>query len=465
MMQDNTDIGRYYQQLRAIDKLFLLSILLISIDGTPIIPIDTNHKPLSILIILCYWSLQKVQSLKIKLSKTDLKLLSIFGILWAFTLLKGIISYQDLKGLIKFTLTGGLSFFTISACLHFFQDILNKFGNEGSIEIIAYTFLFSLALPIVIGIIQFLGITGLIPHDISNTITLLFSYRPLGFSRIQMLNTEPSHAANYTVLVLIFTFFYLKKSNTVRFLILASIVLLLLIINSSASYVILLLTIVFYFLLCTRISLKTFSQLALVSLFLFISIFSLVNYFASDYTKSQFSDLTALLSDLSMDNINTIILINFSIYDRIFTPILGFLSLKNSYFLGLGGESFFYNYLQLVDRYFPSISNSEIIIRTYVDEGQRATPKFLFAKIASEFGIIALIIFSQFIVKTFKRLNLLKNNYGYLKGLCAVFIFAILSTVNASYFNITFIMLITLTYSAVQSKEYVLSLTETESLL
>lgn len=452
MIQDNISIKTYYQHLRPIDKLFLVAILLISVDGTPIIPIDTNHRPLSIIVILFYWVLQKVKFLKIRLSAIDIKLFFIFGALWIFTLLKGILSYQDLKGLYKFTMTGGLSFITISSSLCFFQDMLKQHNPKGTIQIIAYTFLLSLILPIAIGVIQFLGIKEIIPYEIANKITLLFSYRPLGLSRIQMLNTEPAHAATYTVLVLLFVFFYYKGPKLSYFSILLSIIFLLLIISSSAAFVILLLTISLYFLLCTHISFKTLFQILFIGSLLLISGLFFLNYFSNEYTLSQIANLISIISDLSMDNVNSIIALNFSIYDRIFTPILGFLSLKSSYFLGMGGESFFYNYLGLIDQYFPAVSNNTIIIQTYVDEGQRATPKFLFSKIASEFGIIALVLFSSFIVRTFKKLILLKNNNEYLKGLCAIFIFAILSTVNTSYFNITFIIIITLCYSVIYYK-------------
>lgn len=436
------------KQLNQSQKLFVFAFFLMSIDGFPFLPVHSDNRPVSIIVIIIYWIIEKI--LKNRFSKMDLKIFGVFFIFWLYCFYKAGYYYHDYSGLIKFTITGIFSSITISSCITFYQGLLQKYSYDVVIQIVCNVIIIGSITPILLGIVQFLALKGLFPMIIADTITNFFSYRPL-LDRVQMFNTEASHASNYMVLVFIFifSFFHQNKLRT-QFLIITFLSIIL--IGSTIGYVVLVLTLLIYwFFYVKKKILNTLKYIGLMSIIIFILIL-LSSYFINEYTKSKFEIVSELLS-LNFETLQVIASVDFSTYDRIFSPILGFLSLNDTFYFGTGGESFFYIYDFLLYKYFPFALDNPVLKST-LDEGIILTIKFLPAKIAAELGIVPFILFILFFINIFVRLRKLyklTNNANY-QGLSLIMIYAIISTWACSYFNFSFIMIVTLAYTVIKIK-------------
>ena len=427
-------------------KLFILAILVMSIDGFPYIPVNNDNRPLSIIILLIYWFMMKIQ--EPKFFKFEIIIFSCFFILWLFTLSKSIYTYHDYKGLTKFTITGFFAYITISSCLIFYKSIIEKKSIERLIHIITYCIILSSFVPICVGVIQFLALKNILPLVIAEKITNFFSYRPL-LDRIQMLNSEASHASNYLILVLFFLHSFVINNERFKRKTLTIVFFVLVLISSTVGYATFGITVFLYWLLCVK---KNIPKIIIYTMPLLLSIglfYGLREYFLTEYTIEKFKIISDLAS-LDFDIIIPIVSVDFSTYDRIFSPILGFLSLQDTYYLGTGGESFFYHYEIFLNEYFPFALNNEVL-KSHLDDGAILAIKFLPAKIAGEFGLIPFLAFCYLFTSLFKKLRYLKRETknSIYDGFSLLLIYAFISTWACSYFNFNFIMMMTLIYTVV----------------
>lgn len=425
-------------QLTQLEKLFVWAILFVSVDGFPLLPLNNENRPLSTVILLLYWGLQKLKSRSISVFEVRLWLGLLALIL--FTLVKATLEYHDFRGLLKFVVTGSLSVITISTCRHFFKGLLERFSVQEVIQIVTYSLILSSIVPICFGFIQFFALQGLFPMVIAEIVTNLFSYRPL-LDRPQLTTTEASHAATYILIVLFWTYSFYHENPHFRRVFLGVIFVLFLLISSSIGYVAFVGTLLIYWLACTKINFKRLlSNIGLVVLLGTLA-YLLKDYFLIEYTLYRLNIIGELLSNLSMDTLIFWLQEDYSFLERFGTPLLGFLSLNDSQFLGAGGESFYYIFPQLMADYFPNmLTNKLLTSRMQLDA--HFTVKFLPAKIASEFGIWGFGLFMWFYVATFKRINFLQKqlNSPIYRGLCLCFIYTIISTYMCSYFNFIVIL-------------------------
>jgi hypothetical protein len=430
-------------------KLFILAILVMSIDGFPYIPVNNDNRPLSIIILLVYWIMMKIQ--EPKFFKFEVTVFVCFIILWVFTLSKAIFTYHDYKGLIKFTLTGFFAYITISSCLLFYNSVIKKKSIEQLIYIMTYSIILSSFVPIGVGLIQFLALKNVIPLTIAEKITNIFSYRPL-MDRIQMLNSEASHASNYIIFLFFFIYSFLNDNSIRKRKILIILFFILMLISSAIGYGTFALSIFFYWIFCIKKNIFKLFKYSVLLLIFVVLFYGLREYFLTEYTIEKFQIVSNLIS-FDAETIVPIISVDFSTYDRIFSPILGFLSLKDTYYLGTGGESFFYNYESFLYEYFPFALNNEAL-KGHLNNGDVLAIKLLPAKIAGEFGVIPFIGFCYLFIYLFKKLRYLRsetNNTIY-DGFSLILIYAFISTWACSYFNFSFIIMMTLIYTVAHHK-------------
>lgn len=430
-------------QLTQLEKLFVWAILFVSVDGFPLLPLNNENRPLSTVILLVYWILQKLKSRSI--SVFEIRLWLGLLVLLLFTFAKAYFVYHDFRGLFKFCITGTLSVITIATCRHFLKGLLERFSTTEVIRLLTYSLILSSVLPIGIGYVQFFAIQGLLPMPIANLFTSLFSYRPL-LDRPQLTTTEASHAATYVLIVLFWVYSFYHDNPTFRRIYLTVLFVLFLLISSSIGYVAFIGSLFIYWLFCTKINFRRlFSNVSVGLIFIGLA-YSLRDYFLIEYTVHHLSIVGDLLSSFSADRLTYWLQEDYSFLERFGTPLLGFLSLYDSSFLGIGGESFYYIFPQLMSDYFPNmLTNPLLSERMQLDA--HFTVKFLPAKIASEFGIWGFLLFMWFYVSTFNKINHFQkefNNPTY-RGLCLCFIYTMISTYMCSYFNFIVILVFVVT--------------------
>lgn len=433
--------------LNKVEKIFLLALLFLPFDGFPLIPIDTLNRPLSILILLIYFLLSKIDN-KFKFSKAELSILVIIVALWLQTIYQAISKYNSFIGFNKFIITSSFAFITISSCLDFYKRITERYTFEQLLELLSYILALSLILPMLLGIIQFLALRNLIPIEIVRNITSFFvqpvNFGEVGEGRIQMTTTEASHAGSFIVLVLIFIYFFSKFNPKVKRLLVFLLFLTLILISSSNSFIIFIATMFLY-------SIFTSSYIKVVRYAFFIALtgfllYNIQDYLIPAYTANRIQSLVEIYN-LGWDEFVRIGSIDFSIFDRMSSPILGFRAMQETNYFGTGGESYFYLYDFLVQKYFPeALSNSYVI--NLINDKIQVTPKFLIAKIAGELGIVAVAVFIYFLIHIFLKINYNKAKYdsNYYNGICACFFFSIASMTDCSYFHFPQILLLTLTW-------------------
>lgn len=430
-------------QLTQLEKLFVWAIIVVSIDGFPYLPLNNENRPISIIVLMIYWAIQKVKSRSVPLF--EIRMWLGLTVLIFFTLIKSTFEYHDYRGLLKFMITGTLSVITIVTCRHFIKGLLERFSSEEVIKIISYSLILSSIIPLFIGILQFLSLQGLIPTIVSDIPTNFFSYRPV-INRPQLVSSEAAHAATYILFVLFWTYSFYHENARFRRYFLAFLFLMFLFISSAMAYFAFVTTVIVYWITChiTNFS-RIFSNLWIIALAMGI-IYPLQEFFIIDYTLYRLNIIGELLSNINMETVTFWLQADYSFLDRFGTPVLGFLSLKDSLFLGAGGESFYYVMPQLIDNYFPGMLANDILAARLV-KGDHLTVKFLPAKIASEFGLWGFSLFAWYIVSTFRKINSiqLKTGNTLYRGLCLCFIFSIISTYMCSYFNFSVILVFVIT--------------------
>ena len=238
-------------QLTQLEKLFVWAIVFVSVDGFPLLPLNNENRPISTVILLVYWGLQKLKSKSISVFEIRLWLGLVALVL--FTLVKATFEYHDFRGVLKFIITGSLSVITISTCRHFFKGLFERFSADEVIQILTYSLILSSLVPVLFGFIQFFALQGILPMMIAEILTNIFSYRPL-LDRPQLTTTEASHAATYILIVIFWTYSFYYENTNFRHIFLIVLFTLFLLISSSIGYVAFIGTVLTYWIFCTKIN-------------------------------------------------------------------------------------------------------------------------------------------------------------------------------------------------------------------
>lgn len=428
-----TQINFLRFNLTQLEKLFVWAIIVISLDGFPLIPLNFENRPFSTILLVIYWLLEKKKSKH--LSVFELRFWLLLPLLCLFTLYQAAFVHHAYYGFFKFCIAGTLSVITIAACWVFTTGLLKRFQVEIVIQIITYSLLLSAIIPVVLGFIQVLGLKEIIPRDYAESLTLIFSWRPL-LDRPQLTTTEPSHAGTYLLLVIfwVFAFYHQKKKH--RFLFLSILFLMFLFVSSSVAFIAFLLTIVSFSLLFFSIKRKKLIKYILLLWPIFWIVRWLSLYFIVDYTAEKFVLLSNLITNFDRQVFVFALINDYSFMDRFATPYLGLLSLPDTYWLGTGGESFFYLYPQLIEKHLPEMFYNQRLLES-MDAHLHFVVKFLPAKLAAEFGLIGLFAFVFYFGREMYLLILLyqQTNNRLFRGLGLCSLFTLFSTYLSSYFN------------------------------
>ena len=119
-----------FKTVTGYNRLFVWAIIWISVDGFPLIPLNTNNRPLSIVFLLSFWVITKIQ--KIQFSKFEIQVFYSYLFLLIFSIIQSGFVLHSFRPVLKFGITGLFSFITISCCFIFFSSIIRK----GSFEVL-----------------------------------------------------------------------------------------------------------------------------------------------------------------------------------------------------------------------------------------------------------------------------------------------------------------------------------------
>jgi len=372
-------------------KLGIFGLLLLPLDSSYLFPMDTQYRPLWI-IPFCLIGLW--HTIFSKLNKDVFFVYSI----GFFVILTSVISYfyfeyQESSGVTKAVIVALIASTGYVGLGAFVKNIFLRFGPQEGLRVFS-SLIVILSLPaIVIGIIQIPGeILGL--YEINSFISSLFSIRYVP-GRIHLTCGEPSWAARYLIMVLIFSVFIPYKGiNQFRYLLLT-----LLIFTASAMGFI---TAFFISLIYIMSNFKfNTKKLSLYITLIILIYFTLSNYelllFFSPYAIDKINTIQLLLQDIDFETLMAASAIDGSILARVVNPIVAFdLSLK--YPLGIGGESF---------RFWIVDSIRDYGYRGFVDEesflAAGSTPKLLLAKILVEYGVPFTVFLIFYYLRMVKR--------------------------------------------------------------
>ncbi|MEZ4904862.1 MAG: hypothetical protein R2822_25480, partial [Spirosomataceae bacterium] len=267
--------------LTPLEKLFVWAIIVISLDGFPLIPLNFENRPFSTILITIYWGLEK--SLSKQISLFEIRLWLILPLLCLFTLYQAAFVHHAYFGFFKFCIAGTLSVITMAACWVFISGLLKRFSAEIVVQVIAYSLILSAIVPVIVGFVQVLGLKEIIPRPWAELCTNLFSWRPL-LDRPQLTTTEPSHAGTYLLLVIFWVFAFYHRRKIHRSLFLVVLFVMFLFVSSSVAFIAFLLTVVSFLLLFFTIQRRKLIKYTLLFLPTLWLVRWLSLYFVVDYT-------------------------------------------------------------------------------------------------------------------------------------------------------------------------------------
>ena len=371
-------------------KLAVLGLLLIPLDSSYIFPMDTQYRPLWI-IPFCLTGIFHTF-----FRKFNKDVLFVYGIA-LFVILTSLISffyfeYPNLSGLTKaaiVSLIGSTGYVGLST---YVKDVFVRFGSKEGLRIFSSVILM-LSLPVImVGIIQIPGeVLGL--YDINSFISSLFSIRYTP-GRIHLTTGEPSWAARYLLVVLIFSLYVpyrgIKEFRYLLFI-------LLIFTASSMGFISTFFLAVIYALSNFKFQSSKLHLYIMIMLFVYLAFCNYeVLLFFSPYVIDKLDKIFSLIQNVNFDTLMLLASTDVSILARIVNPMVAF-DLSGNYPLGIGGESFkFWILDSLKDFGYMGSMDDEYILSA------GSTPKLLFAKILVEYGIpftVFLIIYYLRLVK------------------------------------------------------------------
>lgn len=387
------------------DFLMLFALFLIPLDSVNII-FNSTYRPISVIFLMLYYITiftKRIIFRIILFRKYELIFLLFIIISSSFSLILGVFKYGELASFLDFLITIVLGFISFSSFYHYF----NKYKSN-LIDFLIKIIKFISILPLSIGLIQVAGILGIINYNLSRKITSLFAYRTYP-SRVQMTSGEPAMAGRFLI-----TFFFVlmlkkRKKKHEKFLLLI-IFLEIFFTFSMYTYISFALIYILYYL----VNLKHYKKLLNFILLLFILLITVMILFnmsenINNYMFNRIKAIRNIVFDNNLINsINTIVRTDGSIYARTIMPLSGFIiGLKNPV-IGVGGGYFYYEYLKVVDEYFPWARNFPLF------DVYGKDPKNLYSKIASENGLIFLLIFFFLLYRLYKKIK--KSEYKNIKN-------------------------------------------------
>jgi hypothetical protein len=399
MLQNlNRDLQLFFKV--PFSSLAALGFFLMPFDSVVFFPVDTVYRPVWILPF-CVIGVNHF-FFKYRLDKSIFKFLIIILYMILSTIFFNFyFSYPDFSGIYKLVFVLNLLFFGVLGLNEFFKFFFKTYSSELVLKIFSSVIVYFSIFPILIGIIQIPGeLLG--NFDFNGKISSFFSYR-YSPGRIHLVTGEPSWAARYILFVFMFSLFC--EGYIIYFLRLLLFILLLFTGSTIGILSAVLLSVSFFLF---RIKLSLSFVFKGIFLFLFLHYF-FANYreilWFSSYSVTKIDKVIFLLSTFSFQTLMAVAAIDGSVLARFINPIIAF-DLSISYPFGIGGESFKFWILEMLEDYGYSGSSSDNYILS-----SGSTPKLFIAKILVEFGFMFTFVILFYYFKIFFRLKNPKTKF------------------------------------------------------
>lgn len=360
--------------------LLLIGILVIPFTHLPVMP--SFYRPVSVYFFLFgYFFLGHFRK---SLTFEELILYVFFFYVSFLSIILLFFSSLELSGVIRNIvpiIVGIVSYVSV-------KKYFRCFSVDNAIRWMYYVFLFAL----IIGLIEILVITGILPFFIKAKIGLLFTTKVS--SRLQLLSSEPAWASKIVLFFLPFLFYLFNKTKEKKFLVVLLLFLVeLIFMYSFHAILILLLFLGLYFIFKLDFRTLNYKKIALITVavvltvFLFLKFAGLNQYFSKRLEKVK-----------QIENIGDVVYWDESTFIRLGYPYMGIeMFFDNPLGLGMGGYAIhFEEYLiEMTDDYenYPEVVNDL--------ESKSADPKSLYVKLLSETGILGTLFFLLFLLYHF----------------------------------------------------------------
>ena len=364
--------------------LILCGILLIPFMSLPVMPSD--YRPVSVFFLVpisIYIYFSRLVNFGLTKDVLVLSLFFLFAIVQSLILQSFTVSLRAIMPLL-------FGFFSYVGISYYFQKnrVINTFNH--------LTKIFSIIA--IIGIVEVLSMREILPFYFKEFIGEVFSAKVS--SRLQLVSMEGSWAAKIIIFSIpIFIFQYcLNGKFHMSFYIL---LILFFLIFSIEGFAILVTAFIFRF-FPVLIKTMTFRYKFKYYLFTFFSFLAISTIIQNVLSNQQGYQIDRLYQFVNANSFLTILSLDASTFIRVVYPYIGFLIFwDNPLGVGLGGyaENFNY-YIKKIPVQYSSFEEvvGDIITKT-------ADPKNLYSKIASEIGIVGIVLFISFLLLQLKYLR------------------------------------------------------------
>ncbi len=415
---------------------FVLAIFFLPFDSFPIFPVSSTYRPISVLCLLVCFVIRVFDG---KLRKADLIIAvltlimgthAVFGAYWYF---------GEYSHLLKTFITLILFFVIIASLNNILLALIRKHGIDYTLNFITKIFIVSLSFLCIIGAIQFLASIGIIPNSVSRSVTLLFTYRMSDSGRLQLVSGEPSMLVRNLLTILPFLYFYyFGKFKRLFYVAIASFLILS---GSTYGYLIIVFFAVFH-LVFFHLTVKNIRKVLLAGTFFILVLVGSYQNFLPDYTKKKLDRVVQFTSDPR--NIETIISVDGSIFQRVVNPYIGFVSGEYSSFLGIGLDNFRYVYPEYVLRLFPFAARYGAV-KDVISGENYITPKSFYARVFSELGLIPFLMYMLFLLYLYIKIRQIKRDkslYSFVSICFTLSVVIMISWDSLIYFNLLFLQVL-----------------------
>jgi len=413
--------------------LWVLIILLLPFDSSPLAP-GGVIRPLSIYPTVLYFLIYFKISLKV--SKEFFRNSLFIVVLLVFTLFVNIISYSSVLGFAKFLYNVFFTGVYIYVILDYIEYYKCFHQGKQFMESFSKLWLKASIFPCVLGVLQFIFINFL-DRGIIDEITSFFVYKTTG--RIQLTFGEQTFSVIYLILSYILILKFHPKCIIRK--VLMFIYVLLFFVSASTYGFLAIIFSVFVYIVLYRVG--AVFRIALYMVFAGIIFYILFPYLP-EYTQVRIITIGNILRDF--DIFLEVASKDDSIFLRIVNPYIALISLEYSHFIGAGGDSFGYLYPKILLEQFPYVANNPQIA-PIVDGEIIITPKNMYLKILSEFGVLFGGIILLYIYNLVRKID---SSSPF--ALFSVVILALWLQFDA-YFYPNFIVFIVLIYYSIKNSD------------
>lgn len=378
-----------------INLFYIMGIFFIPFDSFPIFPLETSHRPITVFPLLIYIFFQIIYR---KIPKLALQLGLLYLILVFYTFFTGYLWHGSFRGLGKFAYTSTILYLLIFSSVCFFQSY--KTNNRNITKDLGKIIIITSIIPLIVGWIQLLSLFGILPMSVFDDVTHLFSYR-VHFHRIQMTCGEPSKSVR---LIFLLSFLSLPIAKKQYWYLIFMGNLLLMFFFSASSLGFMMIPAILFFQILLFPSFKLF-KIFFGALLISILIGRIGWELLPAYTTNRLENLFDLVLNLSYEEVVALASIDGSFFTRVFHPIIGFHMTIENWGVGVGGESYFYQFPSMINKYYNFATYMKGTTGTSLSGENMATPFSMYSKIASEFGILGISFFIGVNYRVYKKIK------------------------------------------------------------